>query len=796
MTRMPDIWLTAIEIADMALPGLPTSERGVQVLADRAGWNGTAQSRPRTGRGGGREYAISLLPVEAQRRLLNEHRDAAIAEKLAIIERVEDMRALGASKTKAIREAALMSDASPATIMRWMAAVEGLEQKDRAAALVPAPAAVAGAMEAVADSTSVSMTLSEGLAAFETLPAKAQAVAEARAAMLRTLGSLERSGLSVNEARAVFAEAWSSGEDNFGIEEYREAVPTVSPPTLKRWQADFRRGGLAALAPKWGAARKGKTGIDAEPEIKTLVEGMLFEHPDCSAKLVMRAMRARFADRDLPSYRSVQRWIEKWKEANAALYLMASSPDGFRSRARLVVGDASENVLRLNQRWEMDSTPNDVMLSDGNRHALIGVIDVWSRRVRLVVARTSSSAGVAACLRKALLDFGVPEVLKCDNGSDYKSRHMARVCTGLEIEQKFCQPFNPQEKPHIERFFRTFSHGLVSLCPGFVGHNVEQRSRIEDRKAFATRLMEKDASPLELRMSAQELQAFCDQWCEAIYEREEHSTLGRTPFEQAQSWSGPVRAISDERALDILLMPAPGDDGTRVVGKKGISLDRWHYTDPVLLNHWRERVQVRLDEEDWGRVLVLSEEGKFICWALCPERMGVSRAEAAAHFRKEGREIEAGYRKIIADRKRDSKAATVAADIMGKAVADASSVVPFPARSPVSHETTALGAASTAAEAKSQPRLPEQRHDVTMADVEKLDTTPARKQPETAADRYRHWLAVDANVQAGKPVSDDETRLWRGYQKSPEYAVMLGMIEEYGLDAMLGSDPAGEAKAE
>jgi len=41
---------------------------------------------------------------------------------------------------------------------------------------------------------------------------------------------------------------------------------------------------------------------------------------------------------------------------------------------------------------------------------------------------------------------------------------------------------------HIERFFGTFTRDLVELVDGFVGHNVDQRSRIEDRKAFAQRI--------------------------------------------------------------------------------------------------------------------------------------------------------------------------------------------------------------------------------------------------------------------------------------------------------------------
>lgn len=55
-------WWTAKELADLKLPGLPATERGVQTKAAAEGW----KSRPRAGRGGGTEYHLSALPSPAQ----------------------------------------------------------------------------------------------------------------------------------------------------------------------------------------------------------------------------------------------------------------------------------------------------------------------------------------------------------------------------------------------------------------------------------------------------------------------------------------------------------------------------------------------------------------------------------------------------------------------------------------------------------------------------------------------------------------------------------------------------------
>jgi transposase InsO family protein len=59
-------WLTTSELAALALPGLPSTRQGWETLAERDGWaDVAAKVRTRTGRGGGLEYHIDLLPPAA-----------------------------------------------------------------------------------------------------------------------------------------------------------------------------------------------------------------------------------------------------------------------------------------------------------------------------------------------------------------------------------------------------------------------------------------------------------------------------------------------------------------------------------------------------------------------------------------------------------------------------------------------------------------------------------------------------------------------------------------------------------
>ena len=67
-TPRENTWLTAAEIAAATLPDFPITKRGINKIANRENW----VSRPRLGRGGGKEYNITSLPVKAQKALIKQ----------------------------------------------------------------------------------------------------------------------------------------------------------------------------------------------------------------------------------------------------------------------------------------------------------------------------------------------------------------------------------------------------------------------------------------------------------------------------------------------------------------------------------------------------------------------------------------------------------------------------------------------------------------------------------------------------------------------------------------------------
>lgn len=650
-------------------------------------------------------------------------------------------------------------------------------------AAVASGRAAAGRIRLVRDveERSTAAARQAGLAAFGQLPERRQQRAEARAALVKLADHyVEVSGLAKREAIKKFAADYSAGTIDVP-QSLRDAIPRVCANSIENWRQALDRDGLARLAGKHGEHRRGTGTIDATPGMRELVLGMLVEFPHCGADHVMRAIRARFESDLHPSYRSVQRWIATWKAQNKQLFEAVTNPDAWRSKYKAAGGNAAASILRLNQRWELDSTKADLLLNDGQRHVIVGCIDVYSRRLKLHVSRSSSSAAVAAVLRHALLDWGVPEQAGTDNGSDYVSNHITRVLAGLAIDHDTAPPYTPDHKGFIERVFGTFCRDLVELLPGYSGHNVAERKAIEARRSFAQRMMDKN-SKVELRMSAEELQKFCDDWTDQVYGIEPHSSLdGRSPFQVAAAWSEPVSRITDERALDVLLAPAPGSDGLRTITKKGIRLDRALFEAPELGGLEGQQVRVLLDEADIGEIYVFSLDGAFVVKAVCPERTGVSRKELAAARKAHQHKTMKDQKAALKATAQSAGTATILNDIRRERAEEAGKLVAFPPRA-TEHTTPDLAQAAAAAradraEAAPVPAAVARRREAIAAEL----TAPAQVVPMQSAEAlFTRALDLEAHIAAGHAVTDAD-REWLGrYQRTPAYRTRKKILATSG----------------
>jgi transposase InsO family protein len=749
---MSKVWWTALEIAEAALPEMPETKRGVNIIADREQWrtklakDGTPLTRERKGYGGGWEYHISLLPEAARVELaLRAQREAAEARA-------------GSSPN---------GEQSPSTLT-----------------------------DSDGDGEQAPQSLRDSSPGGERGPSnggKAQQRAEARAVILQACGQfLSDADLPVEQGLHVFAARYSAGD--IPVPDWvRRIKPSVSRGSLRNWRKAAEREGLGRLAGNYGN-RAGSGVIDRNPAMRDLVLGMLHQFPHASAAHVRDAIRARFDDgaTELPSYRSVQRWLTEWKRANKQVIAKATNPDGWKNAYAAAAGSMSAKLSAPNELWELDSTKVDLILADGRRHTLIAAIDVYTRRFKLLVDRTSRAAGIAALLRHALLDWGVPTTVKTDNGADYVSQRIQGIFGMLGIEQSLCPPFSPEKKPHVERAFKTFLHDLVELLPGYVGHDVAEREAIRARESFAARLMTKphseDAHITLDSLSPKDLQDLCDRWCEDRYAHKAHGGLnGKTPFQVAAEYTGRLRRIEDERALDVLLAAPAEGDGWRTVRKKGLQVAGGWYDDPALGGYEGHRVRVLLDEADASHVYVFDAEGAFIAKAFAPEHAGLSQSELAAQRRARQRQVVNAGTKELRQSANRASVSDIGREILDGDSRRARGVKAFPKASD-SHETPATREAGKAARAGETPKpapiseRERKAHEKVKADLSgdgEANLTPAERKERERHLRLTRAERVESAIAAGQPVDAAERAWFEEYRTFPEWKSYKALKEEF-----------------
>jgi len=708
---------SAAELA--GLPGLPTTEQGVRLRAGKENWHG----RKRVGRGGGTEYRLSYLPPEAREHLaaleLKQRPDAPALEQAA-------------------RKAALLNT------------IEGKAKQ---------------------------ALLERGLAKAAALSGRDALRVETKLAVLSAFEQFHRTArLPLTHALHAFATEYNAGRVSISS----EAKPAlVAPATLYSWRQVLKTGGVSALAGNYGN-RKGSGAIDSQTDIREYLIAAIAEYPHGAATHFWKGLKARFKSRDdvrLPTKRSLQRWIKTWKREHSQLFESLRNPDAWRGRYMTAMGSASESIERPNQLWEFDATPGDLMLTDG-RHVCVGVIDVYPRRGKLLVVKTSKAAAIATLARRALLDWGVPEEAKTDQGAEFIGKHVSMVFEGLEITHTLCPPFRGDRKPHIERFFRTFAHDLVELLPGFIGHNVAERKAIEERASFSERLLKKDGL-LEVSLSSADFQRICDQWCDKVYEHQAHEGLGgKTPFELVAGWTGEVRRIQDERALDVLLA-APAGNGLRVVQKKGVEFDGTWFIHPSVGLHVGQQVRIKHDPIDLGRLHVSDLNGHFLFWAEAPERTGINRRDVAMKGQQLQRQAVQEARRAVKATARRLRTADIVSEILADKAEAAGKLKRLPGASKL-HSTAALlhstAALSQAAVASRAHRAPERT--VNEAEIAAARQRLAEKQSssatvtqlqETPRQRMRRWLALDRQLRLGASLSAEEADFHELYQGSNEF---------------------------
>ncbi|MDA8335430.1 MAG: DDE-type integrase/transposase/recombinase [Peptococcaceae bacterium] len=336
-----------------------------------------------------------------------------------------------------------------------------------------------------------------------------------------------------------------------------------STRTLARWAARYREYGYAGLLPE---ARTDRGACRRLPEqfLNRAIE-LRKEDPQRSIKTIIRIMELEGLTQ--PGQVKLSTLSHALCRAGVSKAQTAASKETFRRR----------EAPYPNALHQID-TQLALKMPDGSGRVrniyLVSSIDDYSRHVVARLYLADDRPTMSDLLKRSIIIRGKPEILYCDNGSNYKSHLLSDACAYLGIDLRHARPYRPQGKGKIERWFKTVDNGF----------NREAQSLIDHQRIT----------------NMDQLQQFFAAWLNSEYNNRIHSATHEKPCDRLAHINPehPIQMVDPETLYRAFLWTE-----TRVVTVVGtISLEGNEYqVDPALA---RRKITVRFDPFDLQHILV------------------------------------------------------------------------------------------------------------------------------------------------------------------------------------------------
>lgn len=701
---------SAAALADLHLPGVPSSARGVEKMAARLGWD-YREVPARGGRTGTRrEYAVTSLPVDARQTLLAR---------------------------------AVTTVTDPVVPARVVAAAAGMLPTRAVQSRVPT---VTHSEADLTDRQRLERDARAGvLAAVRRLQSDTGCSQEAALTTLLTSARAGRLDAHLDRLLRLARDPRGRAGDGY---------PSIR--TLKRWL------GAPDLAPR---VRR------AAMEVPPWAQSFLRHYQQPQKPSVQAAYDA-----------ACREWDGEPFSIHQARRFVGALGAVTRERGRMGPREL-KNIQPFIRRDFSLLQPNDVWSADGHtfdaevQHPMHGrpfrpeitvFVDIATRRVvGWSVDLAESASAVADSLRYAVERYGIPAIIYVDNGSGYRNAYMngqaARICADLQGDAALglmgrlhatllhSLPYNSQARGVIERLHQTLWVAGAKELPSFMGREMDREARLEQFRLTRKALKQGGAMPMmPWHLFVEWVQARID-W----YNSKEHRSLkGMSPdlawrsFE-AQSWQ-PETLTTDELAT--LFRP-------RVVRKllrAEIRLFNNIYFARELEEFHGLEAHIAYDIHDASRVWVYAPDGRLICTA---EANGNSRHYFPVPVIEQARQKRAKGRLARVDAKRDE----ILAELHGSSALPAPEAAPMVIAGRVVQPDAVLAQRAAVIEATEVAAAT----DAPPADMPAIQ--PRTRAERTPAENYADWIALDARIAAGEPVTDADARWHRTYPNSAQY---------------------------
>ncbi|MDT4831894.1 Integrase core domain protein [compost metagenome] len=512
-----------------------------------------------------------------------------------------------------------------------------------------------------------------------------------------------------------------------------------------RWLADFRKHGEAGLAP---ARPQADMGVPAwAPDFLRC-----FQRPTKPSVEAAYAEYAAKCSGDRPSIHQVRRFLNKL------------SPEA-RERGR-----RSPQELKALQPFKRRTTkslsPCDVFTADGHkfdaevinprtgkpyRPETTTVIDVATRRILgISISEAESTIGVMDALRDAVSRGGMFAIFYVDNGSGFANDTVREVVDRLGGTMTHALPYNSQARGLIERAHQTIWVNAAKKLPSYIGADMDKHAGTKIHRLSRKQLRESGSTRL--------IPTFAEFIAGVEFELEAYNNRPHRGLAKVRDVvTGKLRHMSPNEAWEAARaegwepMLAPAElvhdlmrpQVIRPTRRGEIAWAGQRYFLEGLRHMHGEEVRIAYDVRDATRIWVRTLEGELLGEALldgnASDYMPKTMIEQAYEKREQGQM---------------SRALDKLETLTGKRV-----------------ELIAPSSAPSA-----------QLSDEQLANAQRYAQLVAPQHnafeiPGDAMARYRLWQQLEARIQTGEQLSEEETK-WHGrYPSHPDFAAIRRVFE-------------------
>lgn len=706
-------WFSATELS--GLPGMPQSESGVIRLAKREAWS--YQKRP--GRGGGREYHLSSLPLSTQTACLKA---AAPAPQIPATPREKIPHTYDRDSLWAHHDRASSSKKRQAR--------HKLDILLKVVALVDAGESFELAAKAVADTAGASWRTVQGW--YHGNNGRPGVKHYDRSDWLAALVPGYAGGTSQAE---LSQEAW----DVFRADYLRSEAPTAS--------ACYRRLKRAADAHGWEI-----------PSLRTV---------DRRIKEIPRTIRVLLREGEqglLRLYPAQQRSVRElhamqWINGDGYQHnVFVQWPNGTIERPKTWFWQDVYSRMILSYRVDVTENTDSIRLAFGDLVENYGIPEHATIDNTRAAANKWMTGGVKNRYR-----FTVRE------------DDPLGLLPALDVQVHWTSVHNGkghgQAKP-VERLFGIGGIGeVVDKHPAFAGAYTGANPNAKPENYGKT------AVPIEkfLDVLQQEIIALNDR-----EKRQTEICAGVQSFRQAfeQSYSrAPIRkATSEQRRLWLLSAEA-----IEVRSAGTVTLDagsatgkgRNRYQAHELLDLAGHRIAVRFDPEDLhGEVYAYTLDGRFICACHCIEATGFGNTEAARTYNR--------ARKQFLRATKQAARAETRMEVMEAAEQLPQIETPEP---PEASVVRPLRPEPKLGRVYQPAPVDPAAHAALVASFEQQQRAEVRSIGDDPRRIHAYWLRISDRIESGQQVSEEERQGWAIYRNSGQYQTQQKFFETFGLEA-------------